>query len=374
MKISKKSLVMMLPLLGLMSMGNQSCQQSSANKRQLKKLVEFKGLDAKPINLGTAGTFDFQWVATSQIYSVLFKSQAFTFKIAPTPTTTVPSMDAAPVQSKSTLDLSDVNLGLKAGDLAQYENWVLEKNGGNYQEPTFSNEARCMINLPQLSLAGSINSFEAVGGGGLSIGYSPTGPTTNLGGSLSFKVEYAQLNLSMNAIDPLSNFVKASTTIDQKQTKTNLNFMLNLVPFAGGLDYWSSTPLATVTQKALTKAVLNIAGQVSDGKPGNEWYTRVLHDLDPELAIIGGANMGLQVGDQLAIYNDLHAWSGEACNSTYIGGASIKPSAIVEVVGLGDELSYVTIKERFLDPVVGAKVKMYKFAGEAAPKALASKK
>lgn len=359
---SKIKYVFSLPMIGLFCMGNTSCKQtSSTSSRQLKKLVEFKKIDAKPINLGSAGSFDFEWVVNNDMYPVLSKTDSFTFKYRQNAVTGNSNFSSS-VASKATLDISQVNLGLKPADQAQLENLVISKTG-SYVPPTFSTAAQCMVDLPQAYINGAINSFEMIGGGGINLGYTPAGSVSNVTGQLQLSIQKAQLDMTMNAIDPLSSYVIASTIVDQKQTSTKLNFLLNLFPLTAGFNYYYSTPLATVTKKALTKAVQNIAGVLNK----QEWYTRVLYDLDPELAVIGGTNMGLQVGDQLAIYNDLYAWEGEPCNSNYIGGASTRPAVIVEVIGVGLELSYVKVIEstRVADPVVGAKVKLFKFASTA---------
>lgn len=330
----------------LLLMGNESCQEKPVAKpRELKKIIDM-GRMASPIMVIPGVTnFDFGFVANQQLYGVLAESEGFAFRYLP---------PLNPATMSSTL----VNTLSKAdGDLYSK---ILLKGPAN-QSVNWSKDASCMVNLPMARVSGSVNSFELVGGGGLTIGFTPSGAHNGGGfsGDLGVNIQYAQMDLSMMALHPITPGTMAAVNVNAKQTKTNVNLGINLGMFRLGPSFFFQTPLASVTKNALTKAVTDLKEKLAK----EEWYTRVLANHDSHLTIIGGRNVNLERGDQLAIHNELYYWEGEPCGSQsrYIGGAGTDPVAIAEVESVGDEISIVRIiKQSDENAVIGAKVKAYK--------------
>lgn len=344
MELNKRILIkgaMMIPIAGLL-MGNQSCEQKQASGRQLKRIIEFGKISSPAIRLPDGSFFDFQFVANQQAYAVLMESEGFALRYSPPVITATPSS-----VEYGKLSVKDAAIMSKLG-----------KTEGNGLV-NWSTEASCMVNMPSARVYGSVNAFEMVGGGGLTVGFTPAGSSTFSGANLGFQIQFAQMDLSMQAVRPLTNGLMSAVNVNAKQTKTSVNLSVNLGMFSLGPSFYYSTPLANVTKNGLTKAVTALKADL-DGK--EEWSTRVLANHDTQLTVVGGTNVGLEIGDQLAVYNEIYYWDGEPCNSTYRGGAAKDPVAIIEVEAVGDEISVgKMVKQTDENAVIGAKVKLFKF-------------
>ncbi|MDG0815688.1 hypothetical protein [Bdellovibrio svalbardensis] len=338
-----------------MTMGNQKCQQQAAQPpaRVLKKIVDMGAIRSSAINFPGGASFDFQFVANQQIYGVLQESKEFAFKYAP-PIATAPA-------TSTTNANGDTNMfNLTKADGAMMKASALEAGKSNY-EVQYAQTAWCMANLPQVKIAGAVNSFELIGGGGITLGFTPAGayPTNGLA-SAGLNLQFAQLDLSMVATRPLTSTVVGAANVTSKQTKTSVNFSLNFGALSVGPSAYYQTPLATVSKTALAKAVSGLSEQLKK----DEWYTRVMANHDTHLIIVGGADVGLEVGDQLLVYNEEYYWDGEPCNSKYLGGGAAANAAVakIEIDYVGDEIARgKVIEQNDYNAVVGAKVKLSKF-------------
>lgn len=347
--LSKKILKVTMMVAGAaMTMGNQKCEQKpQAETRALKKLVELGSIRSSPL-IFPNGSFDFQFVANQQIYGVLMESKEFSLKYNPP--------IAVPPQDARTGDVGFFNLTKADGQMMKA---FAQAAGKDNYDVQYAQTAWCMVNLPQAKIAGSVNSFELIGGGGLTIGFTPTGAYPVTGVSGSFNVEFAQLDLSMVATRPLTSKVMAAGNVTSKQTKTKVGFGLNFGAFTIGPSAYYQTPLAQVTKNALTKAV----SALNDSLKSEEWYTRVLANHDTHLVIVGGTDVNLEAGDQLLVYNEDYYWEGEPCNSRYLGGGAAAGSAVakIEIDWVGDEISRGrVIEQNDNNAVIGAKVKLFK--------------
>jgi hypothetical protein len=366
MTTAKISKVILLCSGALLTMGNQKCEQ----KRTLKKIIQMDGISSPTMTLPGGGTFNFQSVANEQIYAVLTESPEFTFRLLP-PVVIPPSSDST-IQAKANNPEQQLNL-TPSDKLAMQEFSAGSSLKLLAQEETpIQNDivAWCLVNVPQAKLSGRINAFEMVGKGGVTIGFSPAGDHAANGiGSADLKLEFAQLDLSMKALRPLTDKVITATNVSSKQTKTKLNLSINWGEWAANPSVFYQTPLAQVTKNALTKAVKNLGEQLK----GEEWSTRVLTYQYDHVVVIGGTDVGLEPGDQLLIYNEDSYWDGEPCNSRYLGGGAAANSAVakIEIEWVGDEISRGRVIEHTEDsPLQGSKVKLFKFHD---PKAAAGK-
>lgn len=312
-------------------MGNQKCeQQPQAKARTLKKIVEMGAMKSSPFLVPGGGSFDFQFVANQQLYGVIAESGDFTVRNAPT------------ISGDPTNPEVENPISLTPGDEKLLAKSMSEAKQSDFRAE-FSRTAWCMVNLPQAKLGGSVNAFEMIGGGGITVGFSPNG-NSGLGVGGDFDVEYAQLDVSMHALPPLGKSRLADVNINAKQTKTKVSFKINFGAFGVGPKYYYQTPLASVTKTALKTGVTSLATAMSKDK----WYTRVFMDHDTHVTIVGGRDVNLEVGDRLRIYNEEYAWAGEPCNSQYLGSVGLGEDsyyATVEVVSVGDELSRVKVVE-----------------------------
>lgn len=333
-----------------MTMGNQKCEQKP-QERSLKKIVEFGSMRSSSVAFPGGTSFDFQFVANQQIYGVLMEGKEFALKYNP-------PIAVPPQTITRSGDNSLFNLTNADGKMMKAFSQAAGKDNYNLQ---YAKTAWCMVNVPQAKLSGSINSFELVGGGGITVGFTPAGaiPVNGLN-SLGINVEWAQLDLSVVATRPLTSNVMAASNITSKQTKTKVNFALTFGAFSVGPSAYYQTPLAQVTKNALIKSVTALSEQLKK----EEWHTRVLANHDTHLVIIGGSDVKLEVGDQLLVYNEEYYWEGEPCDSRYLGGGAKASSAVakIEIDWVGDEISRGRIIEQNDEnAVVGAKVKLFKF-------------
>ncbi len=335
-----------------MTMGNQKCEQQpqAAPVRSLKKIVDLGSIASSSVMFPGGSAFDFRFVANQQIYGVLMESKEFALKYNPP--------IAIPPQEATRGDEGFFNLTKADGQMMKAFAQAAGKDNYNVQ---YAKTAWCMVNIPQAKIAGSVNSFELIGGGGITLGFTPNGayPTNGLA-SAGFNVEWAQLDLSMVALRPLTSKVIAAANVTSKQTKTKVNFGLNFGAFSIGPSAYYQTPLAQVTKNALVKSVTSLNDQLKS----EEWYTRVLANHDTHLIVVGGADVKLEPGDQLLVYNEDYYWEGEPCDSRYLGGGAQASSAVakIEIDWVGDEISRGrVIEQNDENAVIGAKVKLFKF-------------
>lgn len=333
-----------------MTMGNQKCEeQPKTPPRALKKIVQLGTIRSSPILFPNGGGFDFQFVANQQIYGVMMESSAFSLKYNP-PIAVPPGQAAADGSGFFNLSSMDARM-IKASAQA------VGKDNYNVQ---YAKTAWCMVNLPQARIAGSVNSFELVSKKGLSLGFTPAGAAPMKGlSTLGFDVESAQLDVSMIATRPLTSTVLGAANVNSKQTKTKVTFTLNFGSFSIGPSAYFQTPLAKVTKTALENSV----NALNDQMKSEEWYTRVLANHDTHIVVVGGADVALEPGDQLLIYNEDYYWEGDPCDSKYLGGGARVGSAVakIELDWVGDEISRGRVIEQADEnAVIGAKVKLFK--------------
>ncbi|MFZ4405182.1 MAG: hypothetical protein ACOYOK_13865 [Pseudobdellovibrionaceae bacterium] len=355
-KVKSVGLVI-IGICSLLNMGNKGCSKKpeAPPPRQLKKIIELGQIVSPMIQLPNGGAFDFQFVANQQIYGVLAASDMFAVREAP-PIAVNPSA-MMPGESLFNFNKMDMDLLSKsAADAGQYN-----------LQAAFSQTAWCMVNLPQARIGGSINAFELIGGGGITVGFGVAGAhdITNVP-EAGFYVDFAQLDLSLRAYPPLGKSLLGAVNVTSQQTKTKVAAKFNLGAFSVGPEFYYQTPLAAVTKKGLSTGITQLAALKT--MAADEWYSRVLMDHDKFVSIIGGRDVNLEVGDELLIYNEEYAWSGEPCNSEYIGGVGTGDATLYGkgiVVSVGDQLSRVEITEISstsgqMRPQVGAKVKLSK--------------
>lgn len=322
-----------------LTMGNEGCeQQQLPQARQLKKIVDLGSISAPPIYLPNGQPFDFRFVANQQLAGVLMDTETFAFRYTP-----VVSMSSSGAGGQLKLSQNDI---------------VMFKSGGNGLV-NWSKEATCMANLPMTRVYGSVNAFELIGGGGLTVGFNPTGAHSLAGIEAGFTFDLAQMDLSMAAVHPLTMGAMAAVNVNSNQTKVSFKFGIPLGPLFLGPQGYYQMPLAQVTKSGLRKAVDGLKTQLEK----YEWHSRVLANRDTHLMVVGGKDVNLEVGDQLAVYNEEYYWDGEPCNSRFRDGVAKEPVAIVEIESVGDEISKARVlpeSQRDEDAVIGAKVKIHK--------------
>jgi hypothetical protein len=343
---------------GLM-MGNTSCQNQTApapQARVLRRLVEVGKISAQPIQLPDNQVFDLQFVINQQFPDVLVGSQQYT----------VINRDMASTLPAPGTPLAPGTPAKSASNLSVRDEAVLNKIGVGADAWYGSQEAECLINMPQFRLDGVVNSYEWVSGGGLTVGYSPTGShtVTNVGGSVHF--DKAQMDLTLRALNPVDRKIMDVANVTQNQIKTKVAFDISFGTISIGPEFYYQKGLAEVTKEALNLALASLR-VLTDSEP---WYTRAGEVQDNFVTIVGGDDIKLQAGDQVSFQNARYRWDSEkdACDPAhYIGYTAGQVVALGTVVDVGDHISTVQIDQNSMkaDIMLGAMVKMVKMAAPA---------
>ncbi|MFN9065819.1 MAG: hypothetical protein ACK5V3_01210, partial [Bdellovibrionales bacterium] len=140
--------------LGLGLMGNEGCEKQPpvVEKRILKWYADAGAVRSPVVQFGEAGNFDFGYVASEQLYGVLFNSKGFTASY-----------------SGPAISMSNQGPTL-VGAQGMYQKMFGTSAIGS--DLYFSEEARCLINLPDVKVEGSVLSFEMSSGNSISIGFN----------------------------------------------------------------------------------------------------------------------------------------------------------------------------------------------------------
>lgn len=362
---------MTLVLSAGLLMANKECQQTPVEQptpaRELKKIVDVGLISSRPIEIPGAGNFDFQFVVNQQIYPVLQDSEKFWFRYDPV--------------FKGNQTPTSNNIQLSSMNLSKNDYQFLSKNLSKVQEPTYSNDTSCLVNMAPMKLVGSVNSFELTSKFGLGIGFLNGGSTssTNIP-KIGFDTESFQLDLSLGTIDTIANASLAFVNVTAKQTKTAVSFTLPIQNFLFEPSFYFQTPLAKVTYNALSKGVSGIYDQLKKAEANNhaaEWSTRVLVDHEQGILILAGKNHGLKVGDTFDIYSEKTYWQGEngepgvPCESKLVASIPDTYLATIEIandINISDNYALGrVVKETGMPRPMGSLVKINKLAEPVKP-------
>lgn len=327
-----------LILLGLFSMGNKSCEESGAAKRELKRRVQMGSIKAPPIGLPQGGQFDFQYVANAQLYHILQKTQAFS----------TATIDPGKVYDPSGLNQEEASVFHQCED--EEESYVMNSLGV-WQKSTFSQVAACMIDMPQGVISGNLLDFTLVNQAGIGLKLNQMSTLSGL----NFEFQKYELSMTMKVMHPLQRGGIAvgdkkiiATTAQEKNSKDyGIGLNLNLGGFELGPSYYYRSPLRKVVDDAVTASIEDLKNQWTKAEP---WYAMVLRSCDKYVYINAGnsTDAGLKVGDLLKIQNVNYRWAGGSCQSDLLGAVDYVggPVGYARVVSVGDNISAAIILDR----------------------------
>jgi hypothetical protein len=331
-KVAKAILV--LPLAALM-MGNQQCAQKVEDevaKRELRRRVQLGAIDAPDMKFTDGGSFDFKYAANAQMYTILRSTSSFsTSTVAPGP-----------------LDPSTMTEEEKQ---AFYQ---CEDTSGS-SAFQFSQEAACMVHMPQARINGNISNFQITDGKSYNIDLL----LNMIGIGVNYKVTKATLSMNFKADHPLitgHNIASSSPTAKSQVKDLNLN--LNFNNWGVGFGNYSASDLGKVVGQAMTTGITDLKAQFDKEEA---WYAMVLKNCDKAIMINAGSygDAGLEVGDVLEVYNVWYDWTGDVCSSSLRGAmrASKTPIAVVQVDIVGNTFSQARVIEQTAEKILpGARV------------------
>jgi hypothetical protein len=306
-------------VISFLMMGNQSCNNQTAQTRTLKKTVQVQNLKANNIQIPGGGSFDFQSVINWQVLNQLSSDDNFVIQMqsstVATSTTTSSSASTGSAPLETIVDpLADANVPV------------------------------CLQDLPQVVIGGQINSFEVTGGGGINIGYSPTTVFTGLAGaSLDVQVQDASMDMSLMAWSPYyDNLVIGSGEATSSDTQTSFNLDISFAGFTLNPSLFLQTPLAQVTQTGIQDALAALDANINtlatqQGRPLWEGQVETNTSSDGLVQINAGSIENLEVGDQFQIYNVHTVWDGAPCASNFTRETTTdQPVAIVQIMQAAD--------------------------------------
>jgi len=330
--------------LGLGLMGNQGCEQPPAAEqgpRLLKWYADAGRIKSQPIQFGNSGSFDFGYVASEQLYGVLSRAQIFT--------TSHRGPDF--VQGRRGVEL--------AGAQKMYQELFGSTEMGDYTIYQ-SDEARCLIKLPDYRIYGSVLSYEMVSNSNIMIGFNQNQTHGGFGLGAQFGVRVNNLSVQMYAAliskdmgQDQYNLITAPLANERsRDTDGKVNIGLNQIGL--GYSWYNNTPLSTITERALSKGVADMKNEILK----TTWSTKILDIRDAATGgslgdtgyiVKGGHNINLKKGDQLHFFEDQTMWSGKPCESDFYGYSrrNRNPIAVGEVAHVDNTVSTIVILKRY---------------------------
>jgi hypothetical protein len=360
--------------LGFGLMGNQSCEKQPVvvdeGPRQLKWYADAGMIQSAPVKFGDDGAFDFGYVASEQLHGVLFNSKGFTT-----------SYSGPGIQ----MGASGPEL---AGAQTMYQKVFGTKTIGS--ELYYSDEARCLITLPDVKVTGTVLSYELVSGNNIEIGFNQNAGHTGFGLGANFSMKMKQLSMQLYGLDTAKDLYSgktrliASPLVTQEGKDSDGKVTLSVSQINAGYGWYKNTPLSKLTEGALQQGVDSIKTEMNKVS----WTTKVLDVQtlddgtnplgDGGVVIKGGTDVNLKKGDQVAFYDEKTLWKGTPCESDFLGFARLKtePFAYGEVIYADRYFSTVAIVKRMDNTKIkpGWRVELFKRVEDVEAEAAAAKK
>ena len=363
-----RSLALMPLLISIagLSMGNQSCSTPPA-PRHLKMSANVGTLSAQDFTLpsGQAVSFDnlanslfsnqvyindyfIQMNAVNQVISTVNGASAVSSAKSNSAFLKAAIKAAAPVSADPGV-LSDAEMLLSYGfgknaAPANLAHALLAEGDPGAAVPA------CLYQTAQATIGGSIVSFEQTGSGGVSIGYTTSGPITATA-SGAIQISSSQLDMVVNASNDL--WGRQIASINAETTNTNVNFSLGFGLL--GLDYIMKTPIATTVENDMAKALNDLVNDFitksDNGTWASAWESRVIYAPgsvnNQSLFALGvGSQAYAKVGDTFTLTNMYTQWNGTPCQSTLADSTIANPAlgqVTATIIAVGEYSSIAQI-------------------------------
>ena len=166
----------------------------------------------------------------------------------------------------------------------------------------------CLITTPNFELRTRVDSFSLTGGGSANAGFSLNGILNAIGIDISYST--GELDMSMTMYAPLFGSQQLNTSTGRGKS-SNFNFSASVLDglIGGGLGFWSSTGLETLSVKALS----NTYGNLAKNLPSSPWWTVISGGVGVnQFTIPVGETAGLLPGDKFNVYSVNYIWNNGA--------------------------------------------------------------
>jgi hypothetical protein len=176
--------------------------------------------------------------------------------------------------------------------------------------PKVAADYSCLDTKVDYILNTDVVDFEMQDGGGLTAGFSPSGLGI-VGISVGVSYSDGELQTMMHILDPLKPGVPI-VNVPGQASDSNFSFSLdvNFSIASFGPSFWFTTPIATLSNNALTNNLQGVSDQLNALQ--TDWWTTVTElNGNTGFFIPVGASAGIQVGDEFKVMDVTYEWAGD---------------------------------------------------------------
>lgn len=354
-----------IPILGLATMGNKGCDNKQ-EERLLRMDVEIGSMKTLPLQVEDQEEIRIDQLTKSLFSRVIYGHNHFSIVNPVIEPMTNTNLEARSLAENKQKKFSDKDYQM----LMDYGFSGLDQTPSTFQARAIEVPS-CQWEKPQLTLNSDVLGFELVNDVKLGLGYSPSGTHLDqLKGKVSFS--NFRLDYGISAIHPLLNRMVASTEAVTNQSKVEVEFDFGQnSPIT--IDFFYQEALVKVIKDGMTKSLNRLVARlenqtVDSGKDWNlnVWESRVLLDpaicgTDDCVAIRGGSLNRIKIGDRFKVFNMIHTWEGEPCESKLLRSVpdmNLSNEIVVESVGDAVSIGRVQTRDRGINVDPGAMVKL----------------
>jgi len=371
-KIKTSFQFLLIPILGLLMMGNKGCNQKE-EARLLRMDVEIGNMRTLPLQVEDQEEIRIDQLTKNLFSRTIYNHNHFSV-VNPVVEEPVEDLSSRSLSSTTNRKYSEKDYQI----LTNYGFTGIEGTSSLFQTRALEVPS-CQWESPQLTLNSDVLGFELVNKSELGLGYSPSG--THLD-QLKGKVKFVnfRLDYGITAVSPLLLRTVASTEAVTHQSSVEVAFDFGQnSPLT--IDFFYQEALVKVIKDGMNKSLDRLVGRLKEqtttaGKDWNYdvWESRVLLDpvicdSDDCVAIRGGSLNRIKIGDHFKIYNMMHSWEGEPCESKLLRSVpdtNTMNEIVIESVGDAVSIGRIQTSESGIKVEPGAMVKL-NWMNEPAP-------
>ncbi len=319
-------------MVGTLNMGNQSCtpKPEGPTGRILKMDTTVGEIQARKVTMPSGEIVDFPYIANALFYGEVINSNHMTIA---TPLPSVPPKSAAVAHAMvSSSEQKKIDVLRSYGLVSA--NFISEVPIKNYHgvhmmdatSPVSPGNITCTYTTSEFSIGGDILDFSASAGGGLDIGFGKT-PSTQ--GSIGVNYTQTALSLRLRLDRPLTQLPLQIG--DAKSYQKSMSATLGYGQL--GLNFFFKSAISDTIREAMSSAISDIVKNYTAARNpdwNQDWESRVVYcqncDNDTHIAIRGGAQNGIKLGDNFTISNLNYQWVGSPCSSRLVSSIPDNPS------------------------------------------------